>query len=151
MAKTEKMNGEIERHNHIVIAEDDPNIRRLIVFVLERLGYQVHEARNGREALLEMRCGNAELIVLDLMLPEVSGWDVLDERAEDPELQKIPVIVISANRGDQLARIADQDICAMLPKPFDLEALEAIVANCLAHSDVVASSRGEKNAEVLSS
>jgi CheY-like chemotaxis protein len=150
MIETGKMNRE---SNCIVVADDDPNIRRLIMFALERLGYRVHEARNGREALLEMRSGNAELIVLDLMLPEVSGWDVLDARAQDPELQKIPVIVISANRGDQLARIVAQDICALLPKPFDLEALQAMVANCLTRPDVVVSAReprGGKNAEVLS-
>ena len=117
----------------VLVVDDDPSIRKLIATFLRRRGYTPIEAKNGREALQEMRAGEAQIVVLDLMMPEVSGWDVLEERAKDPSLQAIPVVVVSANFGPEAARALDKGICAMLPKPFDLDALEAIVRSCLAH------------------
>ncbi len=119
--------------NCILVVDDDPNIRRMLVVALEREGYRIHEATNGREALEIMRAGETELVVLDLMMPEVSGWDVLVKRAADPELQKIPVIVISANRGPEVTQVLQKGICALLPKPFELSALNALVKGCLSH------------------
>ena len=117
----------------ILIAEDDPSIRHLLVHWLGRQGYQACEAANGDEALLSMKSGEMDLVVLDLMMPGTSGWDVLAERAKDDSLRKIPVIVISANRGEEVARVLDSGICALLPKPFDLEALGALVKTCIQH------------------
>lgn len=119
--------------NCVLVVDDDPSIRQLIATFLRRRGYVPIEAKNGREALHEMRAGDAQIVVLDLMMPEVSGWDVLEERAKDPLLQSIPVVVVSANFGPEAARALDKGICALLPKPFDLDALEAIVKTCLAH------------------
>ena len=65
------------------------------------------------------------------MMPKVTGWEVLTERAAAPELRKIPVIVITAERGDGIAKISSAGICALLPKPFELAALQALVKSCL--------------------
>lgn len=62
----------------------------MIRAALRRDGYVVYEARNGREALDAMRARRGDLVVLDLMMPEVSGWDVLETRAADAELRRIP-------------------------------------------------------------
>ena len=118
-------------HASILVVDDDDSIRRLIHRTLARRGYEVHEARNGREALDEMRSGRNDLVVLDLMMPEVSGWDVLNARAADDGLRRIPVIVASAHRGPEAASVLSAGICALLPKPFDLETLCALVASCL--------------------
>jgi CheY-like chemotaxis protein len=115
----------------VLVADDDPNIRRLIVAALRREGYGFVEAANGKEALEVMRTQQPSVVVLDLMMPLVSGWDVLRARAEDPELQKIPVIVVSANREPALAAAMTAGICAFLPKPFDIGALSALVRSCL--------------------
>jgi DNA-binding response OmpR family regulator len=117
----------------ILIVEDDTNIRRLIGRFLTRRGYSVREAANGREGLRAMRSGDAQLVILDLMLPEVDGWQVLKIRAEDDALSAIPVVVVSANAGPELKDVLDKGICALLPKPFDLNALGAIIKSCLAH------------------
>jgi CheY-like chemotaxis protein len=69
--------------------------------------------------------------VLDLMMPVLSGWEVLKERARDPELQQIPVILVSAARGPEVAEAVDKGICAFLPKPFDIGALTSLVRNCI--------------------
>jgi CheY-like chemotaxis protein len=78
-----------------------------------------------------MRAGRADLVVLDLMMPGVTGWDVLTERAAEPVLREIPVIVVTAARGDDVDAVAGAGICALLSKPFELEALRALVESCL--------------------
>jgi CheY-like chemotaxis protein len=130
-----------DRRKCILVVDDDDSIRKLIGTTLKRSGYNVCEARNGREALEEMRAGNSDLVVLDLMMPEVSGWDVLKTRSTDETLRRIPVIVASANRGPEIAEAVKGGICALLPKPFELDSLRALVESCLAHD------HGEMNPE----
>jgi CheY-like chemotaxis protein len=115
----------------ILVVDDDPNIRKLIIAALKRDGYEFCEAANGREALDVMRGRRVELVVLDLMMPHVSGWDVLQERQQDDRLRNIPVIVISASRGPEIANAVDKGICAFLPKPFDIPALHSLVRGCI--------------------
>lgn len=116
----------------ILIVDDDPGIRRLLVTYLRRQGFRLLEARNGREALEEMHAGNADLVLLDMMMPEVSGMDVLRERAADPSLQRIPLIVVSANSEYEVtADVLDKHVWAVLAKPFDLEVLLSVVTTCL--------------------
>jgi CheY-like chemotaxis protein len=115
----------------VLIVDDDPNIRRMIMAALRREGYSFSEAANGQEALDTMRRERPHIVVLDLMMPIVSGWDVLRERAGDPELLTIPVIIISANRGPELATAMDKGICAFLPKPFDITTLSSLVRSCI--------------------
>jgi CheY-like chemotaxis protein len=122
---------EAVRVTRVLVVDDDAAIRRLIMAALKRDGYEFLEAPNGREALDLMRGERPDLVVLDLMMPLVSGWDVLQERLGDPVLSKIPVIIISANREPELARAVDQGICAFLPKPFDISALSALVRACV--------------------
>ena len=123
------IDGHLQR---VLIVDDDPMIRRLLAVSLEHQGYRTADACDGREALVAMRAGQADLVVLDLMMPGVNGWDVLTERAAEPGLRQIPVIVITAARGEGVDAIAaDAGICAMLPKPFELETLRALVKACL--------------------
>lgn len=116
----------------VLIAEDDASIRRMLTVSLRTQGYETVEAIDGGEALAAMRAGQADLVVLDLMMPKVTGWQVLAERAADPALRQIPVIVITAERGDEVTRILDDGIAALLPKPFNLDALQALVKSSLA-------------------
>ena len=111
--------------------DDDPNIRRMIVAALKRDGYSFLEAPNGRDALDLMRAEHPDVVVLDLMMPVLSGWDVLRERMADAELRRIPVIIVSANRDPEVAHAVSQGICAFLPKPFDIGALSALVRSCM--------------------
>jgi CheY-like chemotaxis protein len=78
-----------------------------------------------------MRAGQADLVVLDLMMPKVTGWQVLAERAAEPRLRKIPVIVMSAEGADAVTKIPDDGISSLLPKPFSIDALQALVRSCL--------------------
>jgi len=115
----------------VLVVDDDPSIRKMIIASLRRDGYDFREAQNGQEALDSMKSFPPDAVVLDLMMPLVSGWDVLREREKDEDLKKIPVIVVSANRGPEIAEAVDKGICAFLPKPFDIGALNSVVRNCL--------------------
>lgn len=115
----------------VLVVDDDPSIRRMIMAALRREGYTFAEAANGREALDTMRRDRPDIVILDLMMPMVSGWDVLRERSGDPHLLEIPVIVVSANRSAELASAMDKGICAFLPKPFDITVLSSLVRSCI--------------------
>ena len=124
------------RRVRVLIVDDDASIRRLLALSLGREGYQTAAACDGGEALEAMRAGQADLVLLDLMMPKVTGWEVLARRAAEPELGKIPVIVITAERGDGLAKIPIDGTCALLTKPFDLETLRALVKSCLGRTQL---------------
>jgi CheY-like chemotaxis protein len=115
----------------VLVVDDDPSIRRMIVAALKRDGYVFQEAPNGKEALDLMRSEHPNVVLLDLMMPVLSGWDVLQARELEPDLKSIPVIIISANRAPEVATAVDKGICAFLPKPFDISALSALVRSCL--------------------
>jgi CheY-like chemotaxis protein len=119
----------------VLVVDDDAHIRRMIIAALRRDGgYSFIEAANGREALDSMTADHPDVVVLDLMMPVLSGWDVLQERARSSELSQIPVIIVSANREPAIADAVDKGICAFLPKPFDIGALSALVKNCIPHA-----------------
>ena len=115
----------------VLVVDDDPSIRKLIVAALKRDGYVFEEANNGRDALDLMRSKRPSVVVLDLMMPISSGWDVLEERQRDASLQQIPVILVSANREPAVGSAVDKGISAFLPKPFDINVLSALVRSCL--------------------
>ena len=123
---------EIGTQARVLVVDDDSAIRRMIVAALRREGtYAFLEAANGKDALDLMRGEHPDVVVLDLMMPILSGWDVLRERAHDASIRKIPIILVSANRDPEIATAVDAGICAFLPKPFDIAALSALVRSCI--------------------
>ncbi len=119
--------------------DDEPGIRLLLVTFLQRRGFHLLEARNGREALALMRAGGVDAVIMDLMMPEVSGWDVLRERATDRSLQQTPMIVVTAvNIPKVTAEVVGKHVHAVLGKPFDLDALLEAVTTCLVGPDLPA-------------
>ena len=131
MVHSESTGEAAARPFRVLVVDDDANIRRMIIAALRREGYEFIEAPNGKDALDIMRDERPDVVVLDLMMPVLSGWDVLQAREQDPALLTIPVIVVSANRDPELAFAVDKGICAFLPKPFDIGALTALVRSCL--------------------
>jgi CheY-like chemotaxis protein len=107
---------------YILIVEDDDDIREALAQILELEGYAVREAVNGREALdvsaRELPC----LILLDLMMPVMDGWQFRSEQMKDPVLSQIPVVVISADAGIH-EKVASFGAASVLPKPISLDRL----------------------------
>ncbi len=109
-----------------MVVEDDVETRELIAEVLRDDGYDVQTAANGAEALATLRTRTLpSLILLDLMMPVMSGWQFLDERAADQSLARIPVLVLSADPTRQLA--SARGVVAVVGKPFDLPRLLKLV------------------------
>jgi CheY-like chemotaxis protein len=113
--------------DRVMVVEDDAETRELIAEVLRDDGYAVLTAANGAEALASLRAGlpPPTLILLDLMMPVMSGWQFLDERAGDQTLARIPVLVLSADPTRQLA--SSRGVVAVVGKPFDLPRLLKLV------------------------
>jgi CheY-like chemotaxis protein len=113
----------------VLLVEDDLDIRDVLQDVLEAEGYDVIPAANGKQALDFLTLNDppgADLVILDLMMPMVSGWEVLERMARDRRLADIPVIVVSA-----VAREKPPRAYTFLRKPFTLETLSRAVRHCL--------------------
>ena len=115
----------------VLVVDDDPAIREFVGQALEEEGYEVRLAINGQDALATLLEWQANLIVLDLMMPTMDGWTFRDRQREMANLADIPVIVMSAARNlvGHTERLAPS---AILPKPFDLDTLLAETERLLA-------------------
>jgi CheY-like chemotaxis protein len=105
----------------ILLAEDDLDIRDIVQELLEEKGYDVIPARTGRQALdfLSMDPRSPpKIVILDLMMPIVTGWQVLEVLQHDPAFAKVSVLVITAASQDRPSGVA-----AFMRKPFRIEAL----------------------------
>ena len=107
----------------VLIVDDDPNLLEVTSFVIESEGMAVETAKNGEEALARLRAGRLpELVLLDLMMPVMNGWEFLDEVAKDPLLKVLPVVVLTAAERAQVPGGIE-----VLCKPVDLRALLRLV------------------------
>ncbi len=104
---------------HVLVVEDDLPIRAMLADLLADAGYAVGEAVDGSEALNYLRQQRPDLIVLDLMLPRISGWQFLERSRTQLEADRIPVLVLSAisGRGDYPATLG---VAAWFTKPVDV-------------------------------
>ncbi len=79
----------------ILIVEDDKFLRELIVKKLSNEGYEVAEAADGEQGLQQIKEAAPELVLLDLILPGIDGFEVLAQKREDPFIARIPVVILS--------------------------------------------------------
>lgn len=105
---------------NILVAEDDPQIARLVEFKLAREGYQVTLARNGQEALSMLGQVHWSLIILDIMMPILNGWEVLSA-IRSSALSLTPVLILTAKgyQKKDLVNASDLGATHFLRKPFD--------------------------------
>ncbi|MBN2148916.1 MAG: pyridoxal-phosphate dependent enzyme [Anaerolineales bacterium] len=97
-----------ERFSRVAVVDDTPDARRLICRILQSQGaFKLYEASNGKEAIELAKKELPDLIILDLMMPELDGFSVLDALKEDPQTSSIPVIVVTAKEltNDEKARL----------------------------------------------
>lgn len=84
-----------ERNPLILVVEDDPSVQSLMRYLFEAEGYDVVIARDGLEGLVKMELQHPSLMILDLMMPNVSGDRVLQEIRADDRLKTVPIVVVS--------------------------------------------------------
>jgi CheY-like chemotaxis protein len=108
----------------ILVVEDNDDVREMMTVALELEGHEVHAAANGRQALVQLENGLQPcLILLDLMMPVMNGWEFRSALKRDDRFKDIPVVVISAV-GSDLGGIG---MGAFLPKPVDVDTLLSVV------------------------
>src|SRR5690349_6404016 len=116
----------------IVVADDDPDIRRLIVFTLRRRGYDVQEAARGDTALDMVRAQKPNLVVLDVMMPGLTGIEVAEALKADAETAPIPIIILSAKgQASEVNAGMGAGAQAYMIKPFAPQELAAKVVELL--------------------
>ena len=124
-----------ELYIYVLYIEDERPVIDLVREALKLAGYKVVGATSGRQGLTMMKERKPDLLLLDLMMPDVNGWDVYREVKTDKQLADIPVIVISAKVPDE-GNIIIKDLPPVddyLTKPFDVEDLIRTVNDLLAN------------------
>ena len=117
----------------IMIVDDDPQLCAALQFKFERAGYQVCAVSSGQDLLAQLEVRWPDLILLDLMMPDMSGIEVLEYLRRDPVLSSIPVLVVTA-WGDSVmqARCLELGAVGFFSKPFSLRELAARMEEYLA-------------------
>jgi two-component system response regulator CpxR len=121
----------------VLVVDDDAAIRETVNDVLTDEGYNVVLAENGEEALEQLKRRNPAVVLLDLMMPVMSGWEVLEALDEREDLAHIPIVVVSAMCARQVPGSTEEPprppnppgARMYLPKPIDLNHLLNVVAH----------------------
>lgn len=121
-----------EKHGHILVVDDNRMNRLKLSRGLEQQSHTVALAENGQQALEMIRAQSFDVVLLDIVMPEMDGYQVLERMKRDSALRDIPVIVISAlDEMESVIRCIQMGAEDYLPKPFDPVLLEARIGACL--------------------
>ena len=117
----------------ILVAEDNPALAHVVRFHLERAGFRVTVARNGREAWDFLQSGGIDLLVTDQQMPEMSGCDLCESIRQDPRFSGLPIVMLTAKGLEiEQQRLREQlGVQHVLPKPFSVTQLIETIAGCL--------------------
>jgi DNA-binding response OmpR family regulator len=116
----------------ILIADDEPSIVAAVEFLLQRDGYEVHVARNGEEALKQVEAQNPDLVLLDVMMPVKSGYEVCMRMRERADWRHIKIIMLSAKGRDaEVTKGLTMGADVYVTKPFSTRELMAKIKTLL--------------------
>ncbi len=111
------------KHKNILVIDDDPNILRLVEYTFSRTGIVVHTAESGEEGLRQFYAQQPDLIILDIMMPEMDGWEVC---ARIRQISDVPIIFLTALNGEEnIVRGLDCGAVDYMVKPFGPRVLVA--------------------------
>ncbi len=116
----------------VLIADDEPNIVTSLEFLMEQAGYETKVAANGSEALDAARSFRPDVVLLDVMLPLKSGYEVCQQLKSDPATRDIRIVMVSAKGRDiEVAKALELGADAYVTKPFSTRELVAKVREIL--------------------
>jgi len=117
----------------ILVVEDEASIRKLVAVNLSARGYDVIEAASAEDGLVQLRQVPFSLVLLDIKLPGMRGWDLLTAMSEDPAISlDIPIIVMTASVAEVQTQAQDYpNVVKVMIKPFDIDDLVQAVADAL--------------------
>lgn len=124
--------------SEVLIVDDDPPIRNLLRQIFKRMGVDSREARDGIEALSSVEQSLPRLMLLDLMMPRLNGWEVLQQLRERGLLDQIPVVVLTAVGTQRTEGLSEYGVKAVLGKPFEIQDLITTVKGILDQTDPAA-------------
>jgi len=118
------MADELELGTSVLVVDDEPQVVWVLQFSLEAEGYQTFAANNGLEALAEIAQHRPKLMVLDIMMPTMDGWAVLEEMMKLPREDRPRVVIVSALASlRDRAKASELGADAYVPKPFNVDEL----------------------------
>jgi two-component system phosphate regulon response regulator PhoB len=108
----------------ILVIEDEPDLLKVLDFNLHQVGHEVHFALGGREGLKLAREKHPDLVILDLMLPDIAGTEICKTLKREPKTQRIPILMLTA-KGEEVDRIVGFEVGAddYVVKPFSVREL----------------------------
>jgi len=110
----------IESKRKVLIIDDEPGIIDIVEANLEGDGFEVISATDGKQGLERIRADKPELVILDVMMPEMDGWEVLRHLEQDPDTAGIPVIMLTAKAADEdYIHGLEEGAVEYITKPFD--------------------------------
>ena len=116
----------------ILVADDDPDILSIVSMSLETQGYTVYKATNGREAVDLARQHHPDLVLMDMMMPVVSGYEAVTELKADASTRDITIVGLSAKAmATDMERATDVGIDGYITKPFRIAQVLSVVENYL--------------------
>ena len=115
---------------HVLLIEDEPNIIEAVRFILSREGWRVDTHSNGEDAVAVVREKSPDVVILDVMLPGRSGYDILRELREDPAMMSLPVLMLTARGQTKDREMAERAGASyFMVKPFsNADVLNAVRA-----------------------
>jgi two-component system, OmpR family, alkaline phosphatase synthesis response regulator PhoP len=119
----------------ILIVDDEIDVVDLVTYLLEREGHVILTARDGKEGLQRVREDAPDLIVMDIMMPEMDGYTMNKHLLTDAQARQIPVIVLTARGGLQGTSALAPNIQYHMEKPFDPKDLKDRIESILANKD----------------
>lgn len=120
---------EEERHPRVLLIDDDPSVREVVRYLLASFGYDCQTAADGARGLARFDQGGWDIVVTDLAMPEMSGWEVAETiRRRSPTT---PIVLITGMIDSEVMRRADERGLPVVPKPFRVEMLRMVVAKAL--------------------
>jgi DNA-binding response OmpR family regulator len=112
----------------VLVVDDEPQVVWMLQFSLEAEGFQTFAARDGRTALDELRQHRPQLMLLDIMMPIMDGWSLLQEIRDLPERERPRVVVVSARASlRDRAKAAELGAVAFVAKPFNVDDLLGVL------------------------
>jgi DNA-binding response OmpR family regulator len=116
----------------ILIVDDEPNIVMSLEFAFQKLGYKVFIARDGSEALTLINENIPDLIILDIMMPQVDGYETIKQVKANPAFAKAKIIFLSAkSKPDDIEKGLSLGADAYFTKPFSVKSLTTAVNNLI--------------------
>jgi len=120
----------------VLLAEDDPDLLRVAEVTLRLGGYRVLAAADGESALALVRRARPDVVLLDLRLPGLDGWELLERLRSDAALERVPVVVVTASADpSERERASAARVVDFLVKPMSADTLLAAVERALSESE----------------